>query len=944
MHPMNAAGPQPDLRTMPYPATRSGARACARGRGSSIASALAAALVALVATGCNEDAARQACVEDSDCSSGACVEGACVAPGEACTADADCGEGRTCNAEGVCVGSPGDADGDGIPDAEDNCPRVANPDQIDTDGDGVGDACEEITLPGDCADSGDCALDEVCVEGLCQVVECSLAAGRELCPDDAVCVGTICRFAPECDSDAACGEVLGSCEAGRCVPGCETNAECGGRRTTSCIDATCVYACSNDAQCDTSETCIEGFCLPNECDGTGVEGCPDGERCDGRGRCEPYTACADTGDCPDGEFCDAGICEPLVACLSDLNCSAGQICEDGYCVSATTCTDAGDCAAGESCVGGLCVPFLCRGPEDCSGDEVCEAGACIEAPAIPVASVVILTRPDAVRPGDTIGFRALALDAEGRAVPGARATWRSSVSGVGSFAGATFTAGGTSGTTEVTAAVDAIVSAPVVVVNLGEDSGTRVVVVDAETGVAIVGALVVAGEASFETSSSGVAELGEYAGDIHVFAEGFDYASFLDVPAGTDVLAPIREARGTAAVGGFTGRMNYDRVSTSGDASLGLAGSALPGNLVDLDLTNLLGDPINTSISVPGLGGQEFPLPGGLVLRVDFFGIGDIKRDYFARSPDGINFAWGLAGRIRVQSLIDVFTGGGGTDLASILGIVLPLFESFDHGLQVFDSEALDLVVDVDDFDRDGNRTELLPAYGSFPRIDLGPAQPQRFRTEVRLPNLPTIGGEATEIAILVGGVIVDGVGFVPTGISAAQASAGGTPPPITLRMAPSHSGLGVGEYAVVAIAFGTDGAGFGADGISLPADIAVRMFAGARLPETVDFAAAGFPSVGDYAWNAETRAFSGDDTDSDLFRVTLVGPQGSWSVYQAGGGVGFTLPAVPSGFDDWSVEAFARVDGIEAGATFVDLLGVGGATLRSLDSVATGFARRELR
>lgn len=910
---------------------------------------LALACVALFALGACNESGESECSNDSECPGAAtCQGGVCEAPAVTCTSDADCPTDQTCGAEGLCVGSPGDADGDGVADEDDNCPTVANPDQTDANEDGVGDACENITEPGDCTNSSECSLDEVCVEGLCELVECSLAAGEELCPADAVCVGTICRFAPTCGSDAGCVDVLGVCDrdSGRCVPGCSTNAECGGRRTTSCVDSACVYACSSDAQCDDNETCTGGYCLQNECSGNGIEGCPDGERCDGAGQCEPYTACDDDDACLADEFCDAGICEPRVSCLSDLNCGNGQICEGGFCRTAATCTTDAECEDGEDCVAGLCVPFLCRGNADCEAPQVCEAGACIDVPAATIDEIIILTRPDVLSPGDTLPFSAIALDDRGDAIPGVPFTWSSSEPGVGAFSGALFSAGDTAGTSEVTASADGVSSSPVTVVNVGLDDTTRVAVVDRTSGVPIVGALVVAGDATVETDVNGVASLGDFSGDVHVFAEGFDYASVLGVPASTVVLVPIGAASGFAEVGGFTGEMDYSSVNTTGDASLGLAGAALPGNLVDLNLNNLLGDPVNTSVSIPGVGGQELPLPGGLVLRVDFFGIGEIKGTYYARSPDGFNFAWALGGQIRVQELIGLFTGGGDLDLPAILGAILPLFESFDHDIEPFVAEGRVLVEDADDFDGDGDDEELVPDYSEFPEITLEPAVQQRYRTEVELPTLPVINEEATEIAILVGGVLVDGVGFVPTGISAAQGDGDGNPDPVVLRMAPSHSGLGVGDFAIVAIAFGSDGAGFGADGIELPADISVLMFTGARLPEAVDFSSTAFPVVEDAEWDPEARTFAGNSADGALARVTLVGPTGSWTVYGAGDAdVDFALPAPPDDLTDWTVGAFARFDVIAlSGADFASVISAGGVTLRALDGSATGFARTELR
>ena len=906
----------------------------------------------LIAACGNEDRAGD-CAVDGDCDGSlVCDDGSCVEPvvGADCGTDDPCPDGQVCNAEGVCVGSPGDRDGDGVADEDDNCPDVDNPTQDDADEDGIGDACAEITRPGwlPCVDSSEeCALDQVCVDGLCDVVPCN---GDDVCPEDGVCVGTVCRYAPACTGDGDCLEVRGECVDGRCAPGCETNAECGGRRITGCVDSECVFACTSDETCDADETCTEGFCLPNECSGTGIEGCPEGERCDGSGRCEPYTVCESNDDCFDDQYCVDGICEPLVPCLSDLSCDDGEICEGGFCLSAQECGDSTECDDSEDCVGGLCVPGLCRGHADCEADEFCDGGACVAVPEVAIDEVVILTRPAPMRPGDAVAFSAIALDGDGRAIPGVRFAFSSSEASVATFAGNTLTAGDAAGETGVTATpegADEPESDEVVVINLGASDSTRAIVVDGVSGAPIAGALVMAeGSDPVETDDAGVADLGDASGTIHVFADARDYASFIDVPAGADLLVPLRGASGFSEVGGFTGEMNYDSVSTRGDASIGLAGAALPGNLVDLDLTGLLGDPVNTAVNIPGVGGPEIPIPGGLVLTVDFFGIGEIKGTYWARSPEGFNFAWGLAGKVQVQELIELFTGGGfDLDLPTILGVILPLFESFDHGLEFYESRSEPLVADDDDFDGDGDSDELVPDFGEFPEIDLEPAVPQRYRTEVVWPALPVIEGEQTEVAVLVGGVVVDGVGFIPTGISAGRSTGGAAPEPVILRMAPSHSGLGVGDFAVVALAFGSAGADIGTDGISLPANISARIFSGSRLPETVSFADAEFATLGAQSWDGDDRHFEGDTGDVGLTRVTVVGPDGSWAIYAAGGAVDFTLPTPPDDLDDWSEGGFARVDGIQLdGADFDELIEAGGVTLRSLNSVSTGFARSELR
>src|SRR5690606_7444298 len=141
-------------------------------------------------------------------------------------------------------------DGDGVEDAHDNCAEVSNPDQRDSDNDGVGDACAPLGLPGNCETSESCRADEVCVDQRCRRVEC--ARGSSTCPEDAACVGTVCRYAPPCETALDCEESGAHCDhlerrkrgdevkaldceesgahcdrAGRCVPTCGTNSDCG---------------------------------------------------------------------------------------------------------------------------------------------------------------------------------------------------------------------------------------------------------------------------------------------------------------------------------------------------------------------------------------------------------------------------------------------------------------------------------------------------------------------------------------------------------------------------------------------------------------------------------------------------------------------------------------------------------------------------------------------
>ena len=908
---------------------------------------------AALLTACGNDG-RAACTTDQDCSGASvCTAGECVPQTVTPCSDAQpCPEGQLCGANGACTTPvPGDGDGDGVADASDNCPDVANPDQADTDANGVGDACEDV--PGGCVSSEECERAEVCSDGACGSVECGNDGD---CPEDALCVGSLCRYAPVCTTDEECAIVGGDCVNGRCQPGCLGDEDCSLDGLAVCADGDCLFTCSDDNTCDANEQCVDGLCQPNECEGDGQEGCPEGFRCDGNGRCEEFTGCETDDDCEPNEFCGTGnICRRRQGCLSDLSCPEGQICNDGSCAATTECEVNEDCDAGESCVANLCVPGLCRGNEDCADDEVCDGGVCEKPDTIVPTQILIITRPAPVTPGDTIAFRAVALDGAGEVILGQEFDFTSSVPGVGTFSDSTFTAGTTAGTTSVTATPAGSsrpVSAPVQVINLGPENEDeiRISVVDRSTGAPIADALVLPEQgASRNTDASGTATFdippGTY---VSVLAEGFNYVTLLGVGDGRSLFVALGPAVGSGLAAGFTGEMDYSRVTTSGDASLGLAGAAIGGNLVDLDLQRLLGDSFATTVSIPTVGTQVLPLPGGLVATIEFFGLGDIKGTYYARTTGGLSFAWSLAGKINVFDLIGTFTGGGGGGIAGIIGEILPLFESFNHDIVPFVGNALPLVADTTDYDGDRNTTERTADYASFPEINMAPDVRQDYRTGVRLPNLPVIDGSQAQVAILVGGVVVEGTGFVPMGISAASADDAGVAESVVLRMAPAHSGLSVGEFAIVALTFGSEGAGLSGDGITLPSSIAARVFYGTRLPENLDFSPEPFPAFANTStWNDVTRLFNTPGTAGELTRTTLVGARGSWEIYSAGGtAASFEIPEAPLGYEDYADGSFARIEAIDmrAGVTFADIIRAGGNTMLDLNGVVTGFSRLELR
>lgn len=116
------------------------------------------------------------CLRSSDCTTGACVDGACVAE---CTVDEQCGAGRVC-ADGVCVVSD-----DAPPPVE--CVRSA-----DCAGGGV---CIDATCRAACVCDGDCGDAESCRFGGCVADPDRACARTSDCFDGEACVDGTCRVA-----------------------------------------------------------------------------------------------------------------------------------------------------------------------------------------------------------------------------------------------------------------------------------------------------------------------------------------------------------------------------------------------------------------------------------------------------------------------------------------------------------------------------------------------------------------------------------------------------------------------------------------------------------------------------------------------------------------------------------------------------------------------------
>ncbi len=590
------------------------------------------------------------------------------------------------------------------------------------------------------------------------------------------------------------------------------------------------------------------------------------------------------------------------------------------------------------------MPAVCRGDEDCPAGELCQGGVCAPpASARSVTEIQILGPAVAVRPGGRVSFVALALDQTGRAVPGIRFDWTSSSTVVASMDPNGIATGGTrAGATVVRAAVEGslgrVESNPVDLVNLGPaPTDTVVRVVNRGTGRPIPGATV---ELSYQrrleteiTDARGEARFPGFVdrpARLTVASEDHDWVTLTAVET-IDIGVGLAPRSLPDEASGVSGSIDLSQASTQGALEIGVAGTSIPSPLFGFDPTTLFGGEL-FQVQVPMVG--PVPVPANNTLSVEVFGTNlPLKTTFYAGAEPGLRSVWAFGGRVDLSG-----AGIGLGDLGNIATAVLPFFQRFDHAvLPIRTLLAVPRVPDANDLNGNGNRTELRPDWDGLPSVRLAPSAAQSLRYELRVGPLPAVAGGDANTLIVLAGVVLPGVGFVPLGIDGEREEMGsGVVETFLTRMAPPYGGLEAGRYAVLATAVRAAAAG-------LPGPGSARLFVGRRLPTTVDLSSGWLPAPTGATWDQATRAAQIPAT-GDAARLRFESATGAWDIYGPTGGT-LTVPPAPAGFEDRAGARLALdVLRFEAGAPRIGLQfdAVGGAPV-GLDAVTDGFARAVL-
>ncbi len=664
---------------------------------------------------------------------------------------------------------------------------------------------------------------------------------------------------------------------------------------------------------------------------------------------------------------DCASCQKLNECCAfSINCPAGAICNaatDALYDSTKTeftciqvvCEGDGDCDAPKTCsLEKLCKPPICQTHDQCPGGQRCLSGTCQPAPNVDdVDTCEIVSRSTALRQGATLELAAVARNANGAVLPTIEFDWTSSNPNVVAVAGNVATGGTELGTSQLTAAVsgkpEVTCSGSVGLTNFPTvpQGMARVVLVADDDGTPVREATVI-----FEAGGTFTATTGAEGGatvpvagaiqSVTVIKEGWQFVSVLS-PATNDIFIPLPRVPDETVAGGFRGKVDLSATKKA-DIRLGIAGPAIPSNLLDFGLDALIGDSVPTVIDAPelGLDMQNVDLPGGVMLglgaknftadgaglRCQGETVGDKELGCFlARSPKGPSAGWVLAGQLKLSDVTSIANelsnvlGGdsGDINIGSILTAVLPLIRGLNHGVLAS--------LDVEDFNKVHTETGAgdctdpnLPNYNDNCRADfskyqvadMAASQSLAVLSRVSVPNLPQLpGGTGCAAgAILLTGVNLEGRGLVPLGLTAgvdvlddepADCKVGGVEKPfgdnspdlpdgvMPLSMAPPHSGVEGSQLFMLLLALDPNSIG-GNAGFQLSA--IVNRVDNVAEEQTITGSYLPFPS-GTVSKASAQIALNSAITGAALARVELQDGDDTWLVYAPGDSTTITLPTV---------------------------------------------------
>lgn len=683
-------------------------------------------------------------------------------------------------------------------------------------------------------------------------------------------------------------------------------------------------------------------------DGDGTD--PDGDLpVDCGNPCETSDECADGCACDKFEkVCKAEECDTAADCEAEYGAGCWE-CSNDYLCYPQACRDSSTCCAGTACIAGVCLPV-----------EACPADA---------AYILIAQGGGLIAEGATINLTATVFNADGaklEVLGETPFTWETSnADAVAVAATGIITGGSDNGQATITAKLTCndSVTGSVTYQNFAAlENGSRVVVMDSTTGALIDGAPVYLNGTLVETDGGVAAfeaiDCATDSCDLHVFPATHTYVSAFGLGV-NDILIPVAPNVDAAVAGGVKGHMDFSKIPAvlRGDVSLGLTLFSIPGNLADLNFESLIGELVNTHISIGATIDEWITLPVGLEGYLNE--TTPLKDGFAAQGIGGSGTLWGLGGFAQLTEIIELVSSNlsGDIEIGPIVAAILPLFENFYHGIKPgMTFEELPKVADVNDINADEDTTDLVPDFANFRDLGTtwGVRQAQSQNANVTFQNLPAMGDGCADSIITLVGAMESGVGFIPLGLNVALDETGdckvgaNSDGKVPVVFAPQHSGVSGYDYYVVSVALSISSLMGKAPSIDLSGAVNIS----GSSPSNVTMP--GFLGyMSDVTWNSATHTATATPVAGATFhRIVFskkyddVNEQRYWHVYWGpeASGVNFTLPGAitddrSANFASGSLAQAIKLNGVD----YNTLFGFNGTNISDMNGFLSSFSMHAL-
>lgn len=712
----------------------------------------------------------------------------------------------------------------------------------------------------------------------------------------------------------------------------ENNKCCDG---LNCIDGKCVSCLKEGESCLEDDECCQS---------------PHAQWCNFDGVCAKCERVG--GDCNiDDDCCPAAKGEKPIICKSDKKC--GYICQSDE-----------DCSAeGKVCdlVSGECVSPACSSDEECAPKK-CVGGKCADFTETP-DRCVITSRVSTIYRGQKIQLHAIAYK-DNTIIPWQTFIWSSSATeSVSVDADGVITGGDTAGVSTISAKMSTLYLAcenTLEVKNIlpTDPNNVRVLVLDQKTQQPVKDAVVVVGDKSSTTDSSGIVEVVSDPADVHVFHADYTYVSVIGADK-SDYVIYLPPKVDIDKAGGFRGKFDFSQLKYH-SIELGIAGCSVAGDLLNFNLDTIVGEMLveHINLTEPTAVDECVSLPSGLVVTAKKFGIDDlIPKNYRVACEEGFRSAWGLGGGLSdseitklINLLSPIISGGDDLNIGQILASILPLFNKFSHGSA--SALKVEAIPTIDTPNGEGKCSTKpisdkpkIPDFDNFPQINMTLTMKLLLKSIFNMPELPKLQGKYMGGVVGLGAMLLPEIGVVPMGLTAGTdtddpkvVGDGKINKPqdnpenlsdgqMMIRIAPAYNGFETNPYvfAFLAIDFNNFGGG---SGNAITAIIKTDT----KVAKSYDLSSDKFMTFPEGAYfDRANRKIKGVAVDeASFYRYAIETDNGNdWFIYLAQAKVTeeLTIPAVPSGFGDVKADSDLTIHSIKLAAnmSFEDIVMAGG-------------------